>query len=108
MVLLPPVHRTNPSRYYRNSTTDSEMTQVSKYLPIWEKLKRDKRCRITAPIAHHKTIIKMVKNKRDDDTAYRFELAEKNMTHTIKVSSDKVVKTVIVFTLIERITINGL
>jgi len=84
------------------------MTQVSKYLPIWDKLKRDKRCRITAPIAFHRTIIKMVKNKRDDDTAYKYELAEKHMTHTIRIQKDPTVKTVIIFLLEERITINGL
>lgn len=82
------------------------MSQLpSKYLPIWNRLKAEKVCRITAPVQFHKTIIKMVKNKRDDDIAYRFELSESGKTHEIKT----VVKgTVITFTLRELITLQGL
>lgn len=47
----------------------------------------------------------MVKNKRDDDLGYRYELALKDMTHEIKI---KVSGTVITFTLREILTINGL
>ena len=77
----------------------------SKYLPIWKRLKADKVCRVTAPIEFHRTIIKMVKNKRDDDIAYRFELAERGLTHEIKTV---VVGTVITFRLREIVTLNGL
>lgn len=77
----------------------------SKYLPIWTKLKTEKVCRVTAPIEFHKTIIKMVKNKRDDDLAYRFLLSEKGLTHEIKT---EVKGTVIVFTLREIVTLQGL
>jgi len=77
----------------------------SKYLPIWNQLKAKKICKITAPIIYHKTIIKMVKNKRDDDLAYRFELAELGLTHEIKTVVDG---TVITFILKKRATLNGL
>ena len=82
------------------------MTQPpSKYLPIWNQLKTTKSCRITAPIPYHRTIIKMVKNRRDDDTGYRFELAERGLTHEIKTA---VKGTVITFTLKEIVTLAGL
>lgn len=77
----------------------------SKYLPIWNRLKSEKICMITADIRYHKTIIKMVKNKRDDDLAYRFELSERGLTHEIKTT---VSGTVITFTLREIVTIAGL
>jgi hypothetical protein len=83
-----------------------DMSQLpSKYLPIWNQLKQTKVCRITAPIQYHKTIVKMVKNKRDDDIAYRFMLAERHMTHELKTT---VSGTVITFTLREILTIGGL
>lgn len=78
---------------------------VSKYLPIWSQLKSSKKCRITAPIQYHRTIIKMVKNKRDDDIAYRFELAERGLTHVIK---SKITGTVIAFSLTEKSTLEAL
>ena len=78
---------------------------ASKYSPIWNKLKRENSCRITAPVIYHKTIIKMVKNKRDDDIAYRFELAERGLTHVIKT---KIIGTVITFTLKQKSTLEAL
>lgn len=77
----------------------------SKYLPIWNQLKSKKTCRITAPTVYHKTIIKMLKNKRDDDLGYRYQLAENGKTHRIGIN---VKGTVITFTLIESVTVNGL
>jgi hypothetical protein len=47
----------------------------------------------------------MVKNRRDDDTGYRFELAERGLTHEIKTA---VKGTVITFTLKEIVTLAGL
>lgn len=78
---------------------------ASKYLPIWRELKAKKTCRITAPIRYHRTIIKMVKNKRDDDIEFRFELSERGLTHVIKT---KVVGTVITFTLTQKSTLGAL
>ena len=78
---------------------------ASKYIPIWNQLKAKKTCRITAPIQYHKTIVKMVKNKRDDDVGYRFELAERGLTHVIKT---KVIGTVITFSLTEKSTLEAL
>jgi len=77
----------------------------SKYLPIWNQLKSTKTCRITAPIQYHRTIIKMVLNKRDDDLAYRYMLAEVGKTHKITTKTNG---TVIEFTLREIVTIRGL
>ena len=47
----------------------------------------------------------MVKNKRDDDIAYRFELAERGLTHVIKT---RITGTVITFTLTEKSTLEAL
>ena len=47
----------------------------------------------------------MVKNKRDDDIAYRFELSEKGLTHVIKT---KIVGTVITFSLSVKSTLEAL
>lgn len=77
----------------------------SKYLPIWNQLKTTGGCRITAEIKYHATIIKMVKNKRDDDIGYRYGLAESGKTHRILVA---VTGSVITFRLKEYITVNGI
>ena len=83
----------------------SNHRQQSKYLPIWNSLKSKGVCRITAPIKYHKTIIRMVRGKRDDDIAYRMNLAEKNMVHRITTTING---TVIIFRLTEYATIYGL
>lgn len=77
----------------------------SKYLPIWNRLKQTKLCKITAPINQHRKIIKMVRRTRDRDTEYLYELAEQNKEHMIKAA---ITDTVITFTLTERITLYGL
>jgi hypothetical protein len=79
--------------------------KVSRYLPIWNKLKTDKVCKITAPIIYHKTIIKMIKNRRDKDLAYRFTQSELRIHEQIKVS---VIGTVITFKLVRRLTLQDL
>ena len=58
---------------------------VSKYLPVWNKLKTEKLCKITAPVIYHRTIIKMIKNRRDKDFAYRFQQSELGVYEQIKV-----------------------
>jgi hypothetical protein len=70
--------------------------KVSKYLPVWNKLKTEKLCRITAPVIYHKTIIKMIKNRRDKDLIYRFQQSELGVHEQIKV---EVNETVIIFRL---------
>lgn len=47
----------------------------------------------------------MVKNKRDDDLGYRFQLSERGLTHVIKT---KVIGTVITFSLTEKSTLEAL
>ena len=79
--------------------------KVSRYLPVWNKLKAEKICKITAPIIYHKTIIKMIKNRRDKDLAYRFQQAELRVQEQIKVS---VVGTVITFRLVRKLTLQDL
>jgi len=93
-----------PSKHYITKEIKLSLPE-SKYAPIWKKLKATRNCRITAPIIYHKTIIKMVKNKRDDDIAYRFELAERGLTHVIKT---RITGTVITFTLTEKSTLEAL
>ena len=78
---------------------------VSKYLPIWNKLKQEKEVRITAPPIYHRTIIKMVKNRRDKDAVFLFDLSERNLTHRIKY---KVNGSVIHFKLYINLTLQGL
>lgn len=53
-------------------------TPKSKYSPIWESLKKDKSCRITAPTPLHARIIKAVIKRKDLDLAYKLELGEAN------------------------------
>ena len=47
----------------------------------------------------------MVKNKRDDDFGYKFELSERGLTHVIKT---RIVGTVVTFTLKEQSTLEAL
>ena len=81
------------------------MQQPSKYLPIWNALKQNHICRITAPIIQHKKIIKMVRRTRDKDTEYLYELAEKHKTNLIRA---EVSHTVITFRLFEYLTTKGI
>ena len=60
------------------------MPRISKYQPIWDSLKEKKQCTIVAHPASHRTIIKMVKNKRDDDVSYRYLQLEKGIREEIK------------------------
>ena len=72
----------------------------SRYLPIWNKLKTEKLCRITAPAIYHKTIVKMIKNRRDKDLGYKLECAEKRTHEQIQWSVEG---TVITFKLIRKL-----
>ena len=83
----------------------SESQQTSRYLPIWKAMKEHGECRITAPPNYHRRIIKMVKNRRDKDTAFLYQLAETNRTHRIKT---KINGTVIHFYLHIYLSIGGL
>ena len=60
--------------------------KTSRYLPIWNKLKTQKECKIVAEAKFHKTIIKMIKNRRDKDLEYRYLCAEQKIKESIKVS----------------------
>lgn len=83
----------------------SATKQPSKYKPIWNLLKQNKSCKITAPQKFHKTIIKMVRRTRDRDTEYLYNLAEENRINEIKTSING---TVITFTLTERLNLYGI
>jgi len=61
-------------------------TIPSKYLPAWNTLKKDGLCRLVAPKEHHKTIIKAIRNARDDDLGFRLQLEESNKKHIIKAT----------------------
>lgn len=52
------------------------MAQVSQYEPIWITLKSERKCRITAPVALHKRIIKAVTKRKNLDIAYKVEREE--------------------------------
>lgn len=79
--------------------------QTSRYLPIWLKLKRDKKCDVTAPPQFHIRIIKAVKKRRDKDTAFLYQLAESGHKHFIKF---RIEGTVIHFSLRIELSINSL
>jgi len=49
---------------------------VRKYTPIWEKIKRDGVCCIAAHKKLHRRIIRGVSKEKDEDTSYKFLLAE--------------------------------
>lgn len=50
------------------------------YQPIWEKLKAEKYCRITAPKPLHKRIIKAVIKEKYGDEGFKFLLLEAGQT----------------------------
>jgi len=62
--------------------------KISRYLPLWNRLKTHKVCAITAHPKFHKTIIKMVKNRRDKDFGYRFMQGELGIREQIKATVD--------------------
>lgn len=74
-------------------------------MPIWNALKRDGICKVSAVPAKHKVIIKNVRNARDDDLGYRLQLAEMHKTHTITVEKNGAV---ITFRLITKLLPTGL
>jgi hypothetical protein len=83
------------------------LSDSNKYLPIWNALKRNGSCRITAPTNQHRKIIKMVRRTRDRDLEYLYMLSESNRIHQIKASITPN-SNIITFTLTERINLNGL
>lgn len=60
--------------------------KTSRYLPIWNKLKVEKECKVVAETRFHRTIIKMIKNRRDKDLEYRYLCSEHGVKESIKVS----------------------
>lgn len=75
------------------ATRNPTPPKVSRYLPVWNKLKTEKICKLTAPVIYHRTIIKMIKNRRDKDLAYRFQQSELGIDEQIKVTVDGTVIT---------------
>lgn len=73
---------------------------VSKYTPIWEALKRDGICTITAPPPLHPRIIKAVNKRKYEDLAYKFALSEAGKRASIEHKKDG---SKIVFTLVKRL-----
>lgn len=73
--------------------------KISRYLPVWNRLKVNKTVEVTADPKYHRTIIKMIKNRRDKDTGYRYECVEAGIREQIKVTVSKDRPTVIVFKL---------
>ena len=64
--------------------------KISKYAPVWRQLRDTKLARVTALPIHHATIIKMIKNRRDKDKAYRYlqmDAASSPDTYTISYLS---------------------
>jgi hypothetical protein len=56
----------------------------SKYQPIWDALKRDAVCKITAPPALHPRIIKAISKRKYEDLAFHFEMSEAGKRATIE------------------------
>lgn len=64
------------------------MTTPSMYSPIWERIKKDDYCRITAPTPLHKRIIKAVIKRKHEDLAFKLLLSERGkrarISHSVK------------------------
>jgi len=49
---------------------------VSRYLPIWTKLKTENKVSVAIPQPLHRRLIKAVIKRKDEDLAYKFLLSE--------------------------------
>jgi hypothetical protein len=54
----------------------AQVYPVSKYLPIWNKLKADKHVSVALPPPFHRRLIKAVIKRKDEDLAHKFLLSE--------------------------------
>jgi len=75
------------------------------YLPIWETLKAQNKCTITAPPHFHKRIIKAVKKRRDKDIAFLYTLKEAGRKHKITYV---ISATTVTFSLTTELSIQGI
>lgn len=53
--------------------------QQSKYAPIWEKLKTERKVSVAVPRPLHKRIIKAVIKRKDEDVAHKYLLGERGI-----------------------------
>lgn len=79
--------------------------QYSRYLPVWNRLKEKKEVAITAPPQFHLRLVKAIKNRRDKDTAFLYQLSESGYRHRIKF---KIEGTVIHFKLLIELDLSSL
>lgn len=49
---------------------------VSRYLPIWNKLKTENKVSVAVPQPLHKRVIKAVIKRKDEDLAFKFLISE--------------------------------
>lgn len=80
-------------------------TPISMYQPIWDALKRDAVCKITAPKALHRRIIKAISKRKNEDVAYKYMMGELGKRATLKYVIEN---SVITFTLVKTIGVDDL
>lgn len=64
------------------------MAQASKYEPIWHELKEKGECRITAPAALHRRIVKAVIKRKDLDHAYKLACRHLGFKAVLEISRE--------------------
>ena len=73
-------------------------TPDRKYEPIWEAIKRDGWCEISAHPAYHRRILKAIRKEKTQDLLYKLECLE-HYPPIIAFTSTKIKGSVIRFTL---------
>ena len=68
----------------------AQVYPVSKYLPIWNKLKADKKVSVALPPPLHRRLIKAVIKRKDEDLEHKFLMSEEGkkqyLSYTIQDS----------------------
>jgi hypothetical protein len=77
--------------------THKNAPNYSQYQPIWDTLKNNGYCRITAPKELHKRIIKAVMKRKNIDVGYKVLLESKNIRQELRYTTEG---SIINFTLI--------
>lgn len=62
------------------------MPQVSMYAEAWNKLKTTKKCTIVADVRFHARIVKAIKKRKNEDTAYKFLCDEAGTVERLEIS----------------------
>ena len=72
--------------FKKNKKIKSQRKTMRKYQGIWERIKKNKTCSVSAPRAVHRRIIKAVVKEKDKDLVFKLECSERH-TRAILFSS---------------------